>query len=93
MVTYELAKRLKEAGFPQGRASSPVSLEVPSETEVRYPSLSELIEACGDACFKVCCMPGRYVVAREASEAMEECSTPEEAVANLWIELEKKLKK
>jgi hypothetical protein len=94
MITYELAKKLKEAGFPEtteqhaGYTEEGARIMLQKRVDFVYPpTLSELIEACGDACFKVYCMPGRYVVAREASEAMEERSTPEEAVANLWLEL------
>lgn len=60
-MDYELAKELKDAGFPQGPASGDhhdggnwIDDErrayyhaVDSETECYIPTLSELIEACG----------------------------------------------
>src|SRR4051812_41726204 len=54
-MNYELAKKLKDAGFPQ-EAGSPIlvctgfSEENGFESKdvtIKYPTLSELIEACG----------------------------------------------
>ena len=54
-MTYELAKRLKDAGFPQGKTmSNPmskargVSNKPLQKLLIHYPTLSELIEACGE---------------------------------------------
>lgn len=55
MITYELAKQLEEAGWKQ-----PGILK---DIDVYYPSLSELIEACGD--FSIIAMSkdnGKYYV-------------------------------
>lgn len=53
-MNYELAKKLKEAGFPQNFRSKTVILSngkieqiLPDKYKIYLPSLSELIEACG----------------------------------------------
>lgn len=52
MITYELAKKLKDAGFLQkdrGDFVSPPDIEIiNSPLAIYVPTLSELIEACGD---------------------------------------------
>lgn len=61
-MKYELAKKLKEAGFPQSHPSCAIAYNADGRTTidfsgypdvsdwgvVRVPPLSELIEACGD---------------------------------------------
>lgn len=101
-MTYELAKKLKNAGFSQegkgwkGRLPSfnPISLFV---TTVYFPTLSELIEACGDGFFSLKLVPNsreglnwrtRSTEYKQSHEFAGQ--TPEEAVANLWLELNKK---
>ena len=111
-MTYQLAKKLKDAGFPQGntvitnneKCDNPDCLR---GHEAMYchsayaPALSELIEACRDG-FR------ELVRDTSTSEIIWECNvyadvdekiepnswtegnTPEEAVANLWLELNKK---
>lgn len=121
-MTYELAKKLKDAGFPQGesmdnilakgtalaylRDSKPSdellekykqalnSLKELYEDDEEYvyvPTLSELIEACGThvkldwfpatkSAFANCC---------DSKNHEQHGSTPEEAVANLWLALNK----
>ena len=108
MITYELAKELKDAGFPQ---PSHTPLSIPrlgiSEVDgsfVHFPTLSELIDACG-----------KYVVLEQTKTGWtayhdsepfqspaglsgvdtlmclaEDGPTPEEAVARLWLALKKK---
>lgn len=108
-MTYELAKELKDAGFPNYRMGVMAThdeelLEKDWETyRGSYsPTLSELIEAC---------MAGKFGVGVdhfaqlnavrlesldiewEAWSNMNVCakgSTPEEAVAKLWLALNKK---
>jgi hypothetical protein len=99
-MTYELAKQLKDAGFP-------FNWGVNGDTMLYddFPSLSELIEACGD----------KFVLHSPKSKDINEeyytpsetewtaysqterfgtiiykGSTPEEAVANLWLKLNEK---
>jgi len=58
-MNYELAKHLKDAGFPQvsdwgyrkeGVFERRISyyVDIPSKDDVRIPHLDQLIEACGD---------------------------------------------
>lgn len=49
-MTYELAKKLKESGFPQKNGEAYLmndKYEIVSEMGLYNPSLEELIEACG----------------------------------------------
>lgn len=114
MISYSLAKELKEAGFeenPSGATESPDSwvdsqgkyLDFPSgadDTECYVPTLSELIEACGDRFNNL----ERRHISRNADDrwlavATSKGETPyiycfgssaEEAIANLYIEINKK---
>lgn len=121
-MTYELAKMLKDAGFPQIRPRSltkevnPFSLIYPKEqkwfegwpmrpapehspnaihiddTELKVlvgaypPSLSELIEACGDELRSVERFGENWAAFRKVEESYQGF-TPEEAVARLWLAL------
>lgn len=87
-MNYELAKQLKEEGFPFDKDVI--------EWEPGYiPTLSELIEACGDG------FHGLWVIQDEWEAFSEldngyivgkngEGKTPEEAVAKLWLALNRK---
>ena len=119
-MNYELAKQLKDAGFPQtglkytwyyeGNSlhnSGEKYLDVKNNPKrIISPSLSELIEACGDKFggleyWRTCiepnerweCYSEQYTKMIEDIHYLEFCvygSTPEEAVAKLWLELNKK---
>lgn len=115
-MTYELAKQLKDAGFPQTyvdgslwgnevaqiriRYISPVS-ELDGEDYVKYPTLSELIEAIGIKFISLSLntTPKNteemwVAIGAKLSVAGYMCqkpgSTPEIAVAKLWLELNRK---
>jgi len=104
-MNYKLAKQLKDAGFPQGKFENNNYLSpfgVPKEifvkefpNEVAYnPTLSELIDACGDG-------TGVVRINSKESNAWNKRlydpdkanyfagKTPEEAVAKLWLKLNK----
>lgn len=98
MITYELAKKLKDAGFPKDYTEwNDHDEELLEKTWYMYgkgysPTLSELIEVCGgtsvfrltrDTEWEACVDPITGWVSGNGS-------TPEEAVANLWLELNKK---
>ena len=119
-ITYNLALRLKNAGFPQmgdGFALVPHNPELFEDKEdasmsvipwcqyvynptdkygetIYSPTLSELIEACG-ARFRSLTRNGvDFEVEEDICDEDETPlhftgKTPEEAVANLWIELKK----
>lgn len=97
-MNYELAKELKEAGFEQKKASHlpHIDNEGPfccvEGCNVYAPTLSELIEACGER-FSQLVAPtktiGKIWVASGFGWKEEGGSTPEEAVARLWLALNK----
>jgi hypothetical protein len=111
MITYELAKQLKDAGFPKimhdscelGRKGVhdcrcdrfDCKLEL---MPFEYPTLSELIEACGKR-FDYLGHGGMYpwIAVDYLNEDMDTYGenrgigqTPEEAVSRLWLALNKK---
>lgn len=120
-MTYELAKQLKDAGFPQegkgGWIDDKEPKELPSmpdwEGAVYVPTLSELIEACGTVrkrkwvneiqpldfairhydngnIWRAGYMWDKFALDEKYKELWADGSTPEEAVAKLWLELNKK---
>lgn len=110
-MKYELAKELKDAGFPQRdrhfyfstHTIPPTCWDINVidagqrvENEVAAPTLSELIAACGDKfalhknrthwkAWQINSNPRE----RNAADFEETGETPEEAVARLWIALQK----
>jgi hypothetical protein len=96
-MDFELAKRLKDAGFPireETRVGFKAFLIEEEEKWYQYPTLSELIEACGskfilEVGFTASGEKGW--IAHEGFWGKEaRGSTPEEAVARLWLALNKK---
>jgi len=109
-MKYELALQLKKAGFPQGKyykhhihINGKLSIK---KQDVYYPTLSELIEACGDGFQDV----ARRIdvdgytqedfIAHGWKQENDQrvmfgviSSTPEEAVSNLYIALNPKKSK
>ena len=95
-MTYELAKKLKEAGFKYDWCFD----DEDNNRPVCFPTLSELIEACG-FCFEKLEMrkddrtpehhlkfSGWRAIAWDADDTWQgDGQTPEEAVANLWLKL------
>jgi len=104
-MSYALAKELKDAGFPQkyvrGQMKYDPNVEadedgiLPEETEeVFHPTLSELIEACGDGFVLLVRHKTDEWYARSKAQGWDDFEsdgkTPEEAVANLYLALNKK---
>jgi hypothetical protein len=116
-MDYELAKELKEAGFPQQIAWGQFVFSVEGKLSIctRYksdrdctvhanasgmvlaPTLSELIEACGDNFGQV--FKRSYGDERAPWGAFDNAvvteangSTPSEAVARLWLALQSRSK-
>jgi len=106
-MKYELARQLKETGYPfkightEGKA-----IHFDETVVYAVTTLSELIEACGDRfeylhrVHRGCWTAGTEDILTEEEEEKRESlyqstyevgSTPEEAVAKLWLELNKKL--
>ncbi len=90
MITYELAKQLKDAGFPLKTISGINMVDNRYTTSDGgtwlIPTLSELIEACG---YKGFSLNNYSEVLWTASNGIFKCdgSIPEEAVANLYLAL------
>ena len=103
-MTYELAKKLRNAGFKQkglgflmnGNVYAPGFSELTSDLYV--PTLSELIEACGDEFDSLEKRGGVYFAFGSSKDsAMMKMdpyrgsgATPEEAVGVLWLVLNEK---
>lgn len=94
-MNYELAKQLKDNGFPLPTSGYSVS-DKDGENTLQIPTLSELIDACGI---------NIYTLEHNNLTTDNECwyansgsypggshrgKTPEEAVAKLWLKLNKK---
>lgn len=93
-MNYELAKRLKDAGFPHNWCSEDdCSCLTNAVNSSCFPTLSELIEACGDG-FWGLINDGLFKAFQKDIRVVNQMGfvgdTPEEAVANLWLELNKK---
>lgn len=98
-MDYNWVKKLKDAGYSK---SSDVCTHCEYPGLDEEPTLPELIEACGSIEFIIHCYPRRhnnditgepwFVIERPNTnlEDMRRCSTPEEAVANLWLALQNK---
>lgn len=103
-MKYELAKELKDAGFLHEDWEMTTSEDTPEElvTGVTIdcyknpPTLLELIEACGEGFSDLGTNrnQGIWFCNNECPPYVDvdwdECKTPEEAVAKLWLALNKK---
>ncbi len=101
MIKYDLALALKNAGFPQLYKDGEVLLEDMLESgehepDTAYaPTLSELIEACGDKFHGVYVAGGNWKAHgfksdNEFDDAFTHGETPEIAVANLYLQINSK---
>lgn len=91
-MNYDLAKELEDAGFGTGVTHIEM---MRSEKETYYPTLTELIKACGGhAKFKLSWVQkfGTWkamIADIGATHAIGD--TPEEAVARLWLAVNKRV--
>jgi hypothetical protein len=101
-MTYKLAKQLRNAGFPQTKSDGTPKnghYIVEGKEPCFDPTLSDLIEACGDdfyslvyaldddwRCYSEAPMGEKFGLKLTTSDGR----TPEEAVAELWIALHQK---
>jgi hypothetical protein len=90
MISYDLAKKLEEAGFPQGGngrwIGPPSALVLRSRDRVYVPTLEELIETCGSDFLYL----NNNVHEWKAIGVQQEFgrgATPTEAIARLWLAL------
>lgn len=101
MISYELAKKLKEAGYgvggsvscmcyhwydKKGNYHSGASRDFPVVGFIHTPTLEELIMDCGYG-LVLSSDEDKCIAAKDGT--ISEGSTLEEAVANLWIALNK----
>lgn len=91
-MNYELAKQLKDAGYPQ---PSLYGVPVILEDGVYYPTLEEMIEACEDKDsygFILKKHPDYWsaIIYRNGMQDGSVGKTPTEAVASLWVALNEK---
>ena len=101
-MTYELAKELKDAGFPQPALDFKGEFLFseygePLDTQAYAPILSELIEACGtnfgglvrlsDGTWNAATPVVDTGMSYGNPSTEVEGSTPEDAVARLWLAL------
>ena len=96
-MDYSLANELQNEGFPQGGRGrwtvDPNRIVVRSEDRAYVPTLEELIEACGDDFGGIRRWDrGTWQCARfsELGTPIQNGKTPAEAVAYLWLALNKK---
>lgn len=101
-MTYELAKQLKDAGFPVRSHSFDgdewcMNCGKSDDTDFCLPTLSELIAACGDGNFKLIrTRNGELWSCEMRNESGEYLGvslnhpTAEEAVGKLWLALKEK---
>lgn len=101
MISYELAKKLKDVGFKEPEEDSPyhgtyIPIAGTAEGYVYAPTLEELIEECGDEVVLVkkgnTYTAGQTIEDHPDGHTIEpfpcgEGATPSEAVANLWLKL------
>jgi hypothetical protein len=105
-MDYELAKQLKDAGFPQNGNGEHKDLgyfiadrnyqageDIPVNTPYYVPTLSELIEACKGTIIKLWILKDGQAGVQLEGESLDDViyySSPEEAVAKLWLALNAK---
>ena len=99
-MNYELAKQLSDAGFPQGGKGKwvlpPDTIIARRDDRIYGPTLSELIEACGSNFQALFREQDRWTAQQElpANDPsgkfhIATAVTPEDAVALLWLALNK----
>lgn len=88
----ELAHQLREAGFPYPPDIAEFIEQKFKEGFSVMPSLRELLMACGGKNLKLTAdASGRWYAYSYINAVGTEGDTPEEAVAKLWLKLNKKI--
>jgi hypothetical protein len=90
MISYALAKKLKDAGFPQSELAR--AQQKAGYDYVSMPTLSTLLEACGENFGALGRKPHWWLACGYVSERGEwknahTGETPEDAVARLWLSI------
>ena len=91
-MTYEICKQLKDAGFPQNFVEGRKAIVKSNNNDYCFePTLSELIEACGEEFYALWVRgDNTWFACKDMGDIGAEGSTPEESVAKLWLALNKK---
>jgi hypothetical protein len=95
-MDYELAKQLKDAGFPQDLRKGKAKVRDPENhfRVIYIPTLEELIEACEkdfDYLERYTLHEREYFSAGNKNLLSQEGSSSTEAVARLWLALNKRV--
>lgn len=90
MISRELAKRLKDAGFPQTRRDATIDADEGDGVQpLMIPTLSELIEACDGEFGTLEKLGNQFIAVQPKNKhtilALSYQSSPEEAVARLYL--------
>lgn len=95
-MTYELSKKLKDAGFHKHQFCYYDFYKIKKFPFFKFeikPNLSELINACGYKFYRLICLDKDNWVAEAIIDEIKTIKslgeTPEEAVANLYLKLKK----
>lgn len=96
-MNYELAKKLKDAGFKPISFGTMTLNGKKATFNERFPTLDELIRACGDQNLMLIRTRANQQWSCELKDAEGKVlgvalnyETPSEAVANLWLKLKEK---
>jgi hypothetical protein len=95
-MDYKLALQLKEAGYQQKHLQNPKDFDGHLSDISYIPTLEELVDACGDMFGKLEKVNNLWkasyplISAPRLPNIPDLGSTPTEAVARLWLELNKK---
>jgi hypothetical protein len=90
MISYQLAKKLKDAGFPQSELA--LAQQKAGYDYVSMPALSDLLAACGEDFRALSREPDCWLACGYVSEDgewrnMHAGDSPEEALARLWLSI------
>jgi hypothetical protein len=94
-MDYALAKELKDAGYPQIRRDGFFLYAeqvpyAPRNAEKAYaPALHELLDACGERFYGLRRTGDGWEASDGEQAFIDPCKTPDEAVARLWLALNK----
>ena len=88
-IDYELAKELKDAGFPESEGQRIHDHTVNPPLHYYLPTLEELIEACIDDKFLLIHDEDGWYAENKPGMSPSDCKTPLEAVARLWLDINK----
>lgn len=101
-MDYELAKKLKDAGFPQRHLNNKTDFDGDKSCISYVPTLSELIEVCGDSLrwikhnihdkkIEWMAQGCQSLTGHKGKDIRCRAETIEEAVAKLWLEIKKEV--